>query len=246
MFFKRVIVDQGSLQLPYSTPHKMDDSVAELPTLKATLPPGLIVEYGEFGRSIRTSRPFSKGELVGKGRYFAMSPSIDGYQVELTTEDGNSTVEGFNFIHSSFMHETNQRWCFTWCAIINHSCDPNCTYFYPDKEELPEGAFADYDFVALRDIAEGEEMTTCYSMHDWQDLTGREETGFECHCGASVCVKQVQEYAQGGVILEGYRGPRTGFSEEFVRFNTWINDLPPVASDLNGIDSPVACDLNGN
>jgi hypothetical protein len=198
-----------------------------LPTLQAHLPPGLIVEHGEFGRCIRTSRAFSKGELVGKGRYFAMSPCIDGFKVELTTDGGNSSVEMCNFIHSAFMFETNQRWCFTWDGFINHSCDPNCTYFYPEKEELSEGDFADYDCVALRDIAEGEEITSCYSMNDWQDPTGREEAGFQCHCGARVCVGFVQEYVRSGIILEdSYKGPRHGFSEEFVRFNPWILDLP--------------------
>lgn len=51
----------------------------------------------------------------------------------------------------------------------NHSCDPNC------------GLHGEITFVAMRDIAPGEELTVDYAFID------NEEYSFDCKCGSPNC-----------------------------------------------------------
>jgi hypothetical protein len=53
---------------------------------------------------------------------------------------------------------------------VNHSCDPNC------------GIVGSVMLVAMRDIAEGEEITFDYAMTDSQDYDE-----FDCQCGTELC-----------------------------------------------------------
>lgn len=53
--------------------------------------------------------------------------------------------------------------------FINHSCDPNC------------GLHGEISFVAIKEIAQGEELTIDYAFVD------NEIYSFECHCGSSKC-----------------------------------------------------------
>jgi len=52
---------------------------------------------------------------------------------------------------------------------VNHSCDPNC------------GIHGSFEFVAMRDIKLGEEITIDYAMIDSSDYK------IECKCGSSLC-----------------------------------------------------------
>lgn len=51
----------------------------------------------------------------------------------------------------------------------NHSCDPNC------------GLRGEITFVAIRNIAKGEELTCDYAFIDDEDYT------FQCNCGSPLC-----------------------------------------------------------
>lgn len=51
----------------------------------------------------------------------------------------------------------------------NHSCNPNC------------GMHGEITFVAMREIAVGEELTIDYAFVDNEDYS------FECHCGSKNC-----------------------------------------------------------
>jgi len=53
--------------------------------------------------------------------------------------------------------------------FINHSCDPNC------------GLHGEISFVAIKEIAQGEELTIDYAFID------NEIYSFECHCGSPKC-----------------------------------------------------------
>src|SRR5215469_6779680 len=57
--------------------------------------------------------------------------------------------------------------------FTNHSCDPNI------------GVQGQIVFVAMRDIAAGEELT-----HDWA-TTDNDSYEMECHCGAANCRKNI-------------------------------------------------------
>ncbi|CAF3460357.1 unnamed protein product [Rotaria socialis] len=60
------------------------------------------------------------------------------------------------------------------CLLFNHSCDPNCG-FGGEEEEL---------VVAIRDIAEGEELTYHYGLMDSENSFW---VGLICRCGAKIC-----------------------------------------------------------
>ena len=53
--------------------------------------------------------------------------------------------------------------------FINHSCNPNC------------GIRGEITFVAIRDIAAGEELATDYAFVDNEDYS------FQCNCGEKQC-----------------------------------------------------------
>ena len=59
---------------------------------------------------------------------------------------------------------------------INHSCEPNC------------GLRGEITFVAMRDIAQGEELTTDYAFID------NEEYSFQCNCGSPFCRKVISGF----------------------------------------------------
>lgn len=58
-------------------------------------------------------------------------------------------------------------------AFINHCCDPNC-----ETDEINGKIW----IIALRDIAEGEELTYDYCLYD-----GEEDDEAPCHCGTANC-----------------------------------------------------------
>jgi len=80
--------------------------------------------------------------------------------------------------------------------FLNHSCDPNVGV----GNELNE--WGSYDFVALRDIAAGEEIRFDY------ETTEHEIGAFsECHCGASTCRGHVHGFKlSGDAIYKKYGG----------------------------------------
>lgn len=54
--------------------------------------------------------------------------------------------------------------------MLNHSCDPTT---WPRENDM--GA---YDFIALRDLKAGDELTFDYEITEWELTDG----GFECGC----------------------------------------------------------------
>lgn len=78
----------------------------------------------------------------------------------------------------------------THLRYCNHSCDPNC-YFDVDA----------FEFVALRDIAVGDELTFFYPSTEWSM-----DQPFDCHCGAADCLGAVTgASATAPEVLERYR-----------------------------------------
>ena len=80
--------------------------------------------------------------------------------------------------------------------FLNHSCDPNIGVAVKLNEA------GSYDFVALRDIQEGEEVRFDY------ETTEYEVGAFEdCMCGADICRGTIKGFKYNkGVILEKYGG----------------------------------------
>lgn len=67
----------------------------------------------------------------------------------------------------------------TPASYMNHSCDPNCCFRMKP--------IAVYDVCALRDIAEGEELTHDYTANSVDQFAGQGFWGLECQCGSKNC-----------------------------------------------------------
>ncbi len=78
----------------------------------------------------------------------------------------------------------------SFLQYVNHACSP--TAFFDTRL---------MQFVALKDIAEGEELTFFYPSTEWEMAQA-----FTCHCGSIDCLKTIQGAAfLPEAILQCYR-----------------------------------------
>ena len=72
--------------------------------------------------------------------------------------------------------------CWDHARFMNHSCEPNC------EAETVEGTTGTRVYInALRDIAEGEELTYNYGLTLDERHTKKLKSQFACHCGSATC-----------------------------------------------------------
>jgi len=95
------------------------------------------------------------GSIVSRERLDELAPRLGAAEIQI--------ADGF-FVCPTSEAEREGSMLFT-----NHSCEPNL------------GVAGQIVFVALRDIAPGEELT-----HDWA-MTDDDESSTPCHCGAATC-----------------------------------------------------------
>jgi hypothetical protein len=105
---------------------------------------GLAVRVGPRGRGVFATRTFAEGETV------EVCPTV-----EITQGGGDladylfeSTNDGYFLVVLGFG------------MLYNHSADPNIDYYQDDSDTL--------DFVALRRIERGEELTISYGDEWWE------------------------------------------------------------------------------
>lgn len=123
-----------------------------------------------LGRGLFATQDIAKGEFIG-GLYGAFHEAPDAMSLPEDCRDhvmqcGNTIWRGNEFETEAVQY-------------LNHSCDPNC------------GVQGLFDFVAMRDIKAGEELTTDYAMQDdsnWEIPDGG------CLCGASTCRNEILPY----------------------------------------------------
>lgn len=111
------------------------------------------------GEGVFATQPFKAGELIMEG-------IIDQ---EFDYNTSHSAQIGLNRYvrHKGIIHK------------VNHSCDPNCGI------KLHE--LGGHNFVAMRDIAVGEEICLDYAMRNYRI----EFFPYECCCGAKNCRKRI-------------------------------------------------------
>jgi len=116
------------------------------------------------GRGLFAVEPIAKDEIVViKGGYVFDARELIAVAEELGPAE-IQVADGF-FIGPRRLHERDGGMIFS-----NHSCEPNI------------GVAGQIVFVALRDIAAGEELT-----HDWA-TTDDDTYEVECRCGTSSCL----------------------------------------------------------
>jgi hypothetical protein len=78
-------------------------------------------------------------------------------------------------------------------CVINHSCEPNTG--------VRNNQFSGYDFVALRDINAGEEITFDYETTEYESIAVP-----HCLCGSIYCRRDIIGYRFRGEILRDRYG----------------------------------------
>jgi len=68
-------------------------------------------------------------------------------------------------------------------TLLNHDCEPNLG--------VRENAFSAYDFIALREIAAGEEVTFDYAMTEYELAVP-----LSCACGAVDCAGTIRPWRE--------------------------------------------------
>lgn len=116
-------------------------------------------ESGKLGRGVYAKRSFRQGDLV-----------IPGIVKLVIAERGEHTFT----IHGVHVVLEGP------ACLVNHSCDPNCMHVFNES-----GTF---DFVARRDIAEGEQITHDTSAYEYEV----EHFSQKCLCGSANCRGEVK------------------------------------------------------
>ena len=115
---------------------------------------GIFVKQTNKGNGVFATRNFKKGEVVVIGR-----------RVEVLTE---------RTIHSFQMNFNLHIEMDIPARLINHSCNPNTG--------IKNNQFGAYNFIALVDISEGEEITWDYETTEYISIAVP-----QCLCNSSNC-----------------------------------------------------------
>ena len=79
-------------------------------------------------------------------------------------------------------------------TLINHSCDANVG--------IRDNDLGAYDFFALTDIVEGEELVWDYNASEWEI-----STPFQCACGSPRCRGRLRGFKHDGEHIRDAYGP---------------------------------------
>jgi len=162
-----------------------------MPNLSYISPRAAVQDSTIHGKGLFAIGPISKGEVVCvKGGYIfdrdRLRSMPDWYRA------AEIQIAEDLFIGPLHQEEREGSMIFS-----NHSCDPNL------------GVQGQIVFVALRDIAAGEELT-----HDWA-MTDDDDFELKCHCGAATCRQIItgQDW-QRKDLQEKYRGYMSAYLVE--------------------------------
>ncbi|MFI7235656.1 SET domain-containing protein-lysine N-methyltransferase [Streptomyces cyaneofuscatus] len=114
----------------------------------------MILDAAGKGRGVYAVRDFAVGELVVRGRVERVEPHRTRHSFQ---KDWDLHVE---------LDET--------ARSINHCCSPNAG--------VVDNVVGGYDFVAMRVIREGEEVTWDYESTEYESIAVQ-----SCLCGSAVC-----------------------------------------------------------
>ena len=146
-------------------------------------------------KGVFTDRKFKKGSTV----YVLQGKEISIPAIEQVYLNGLTRISADGFQLS----EDRYLFLDTFSGYINHSCNPTC------------GVIEKSTLKALRDIAEGEEITYDYSTVEWTPQSYQEydsnEWPMQCRCGEKSCRQLIvcfpylpdsvqQKYLSGGMV----------------------------------------------
>ena len=110
-------------------------------------PAGIEIREGPHGRGVFAARDFASGETI---------------EICPTIEIGDADAGGLlgNYVISSNRDPKLNVFMLGYGSLYNHSGEPSAEYLDNENDSLV--------FVALRDIAEGEEITIDYGEEWWE------------------------------------------------------------------------------
>ncbi|MGD1698708.1 GNAT family N-acetyltransferase [Dapis sp. BLCC M229] len=135
---------------------------------------------------------YSKSDAIAM--YKEINPNLyDNVEVKPITSKGRgvfsrrSIPTGEIVFSGKPIYAENERTCYSiqvdWdkhllfdrpAVLTNHSCDPNCG--------IRDNRFGGFDFIAIKDIAVGEEITWDYAMSEYISIAVE-----SCKCGSPKC-----------------------------------------------------------
>ena len=154
-----------------------------MPNLSYISPKAAVKESAIHGKGLFAIAPMAKGEIVCvKGGY------IFDRETLRSMPEWYRAAE-IQIAEDLFVGPLSEDDRAGSMIFSNHSCEPNI------------GLQGQIVFVAMRDIAAGEEVT-----HDWA-MTDDDEFEMECHCGAASCRRIItgQDWRRKD-LQEKYRG----------------------------------------
>ena len=127
------------------------------------------IESGVESYRLVAARDFEKDQIV-----YSNESLIFEEDCSIVIEVAGERKWLDNLIHTVNRDNGNREF-FYFDSFQNHSCDPNTVMIYRTVNE--------YDIIATRNIAKGEDITCDYESFD----IGLDGTSFQCECGASIC-----------------------------------------------------------
>jgi uncharacterized protein len=158
-----------------------------MPSLSYISPKATVQDSPIHGRGLFAIAPIAKGEIVCiKGGYIitreVLSTMPEWY--------GGADIPIADNLYIGPLRQEEREGSM---IFSNHSCEPNI------------GVQGQIVFVAMRDIAAGEELT-----HDWA-TTDDEDYRMECRCGAATCRK----------IVTGKDWQKPELQEKYAGYMSW-------------------------
>jgi hypothetical protein len=158
-----------------------------MPSLSYISPKAAVQASPIHGRGLFAIAPIAKGEIVCiKGGYILTQDVLSTMPEWYGGAD--IPIADHLYIGPFYQEEREGSMIFS-----NHSCEPNI------------GVQGQIVFVAMRDIAGGEELT-----HDWA-TTDDEDYRMECRCGAATCRK----------IVTGKDWQKPELQEKYTGYMSW-------------------------
>ena len=124
----------------------MDGYAARVAT-EISPPSSIRIDETPLGRGVIATAPIASGETIEVCPVLALDPADAGGVLTDYVVDPGDDSEGAALMLG-------------YGSLYNHSEDPNAEYVYVDDDT--------YEFLALRDIRAGEEITISYSDEWWE------------------------------------------------------------------------------
>lgn len=123
------------------------------------------IRVKDKGRTLLANKDIKKGKIVLPLRF-------DSTKKCLEASDESVQIDDDKFIDSTYYYTSD---------YVNHSCNPNTKI---DFENL--------NFVALKNIKKGEEITYNYLATEYDMV--RDNLDFDCKCGSKKCFGRIKGF----------------------------------------------------